>query len=53
MQGELSDDEAKLLSGNSFNPHPEREIHSYTYNGYGSRGYWDEDDNWHYVKDDD
>ena len=50
--GELSADEARYLSGGSYDPYGRG--HSCTYNGYGQKkGYWDNDDRWHTVIDDD
>ena len=50
-QGELSADEARYLSGGSYDP--DGRGHSCTYNGCGQKGYWDSDDNWVSVRDDD
>lgn len=50
-QGEISADEARHLSGGSYDPHGKS--HSCTYNGCGQKGYWDADDRWHSVRDDD
>lgn len=48
-QAELSADEARHLSGGSYNPND----HSCGYNMMGQKGYWDADDRWHSVRDDD
>lgn len=48
-QGELSTDEARHLSGGSYNP----KGHSCGYNSMGQKGYFDDDDRWHSVRDDD
>lgn len=50
-QGELSVDEARHLSGGSFDP--DGGGHHCVYNGCGQKGYWDSDDRWHSVIDDD
>ena len=50
-QGELSADEARHLSGGSYDP--DGRGHSCTYNGYGQKGYWDSDNDWVSVRDDD
>lgn len=48
---ELSADEARHLSGGSYDPYGKS--HHCTYNGSGQKGYWDADDRWHSVRDDD
>lgn len=50
-QGELSADEACHLSGNSYDP--DQLCHSCGYNLMGQKGYWDADDRWHSIRDDD
>lgn len=50
-QGELSADEARRLSSNSYDP--DGCGHSCGYNMMGQKGYWDTDDRWHSVRDDD
>ena len=50
-QGEISADEARHLSSGSYDPYNRR--HHCTYNGYGQKGYWDSNDRWHKVKEDD
>lgn len=49
-QGEISEAEARHLSGNSFDP--DGRGHHCEYNGCGQKGYWD-DDRWRPVRDDD
>lgn len=51
MQGELTADEARHLSGNSYDPNRRR--HFCSYNMQGQKGYWDDDDKWVSVRDDD
>ena len=54
LQGELSADEARHLSGGSYDPDRESgKDRDCVYNGCGQRGYWDSNDRWHYVHDDD
>ena len=50
-QGEISEAEARHLSGNAFDPYGRG--HHCEYNGSEQKGYWDNDDRWHTVKDDD
>jgi len=50
-QGEISADEARHLSNNAYDPYGRG--HHCEYNGRGQKGYWDSDDRWHTVKDDD
>lgn len=50
-QGELSEAEARHLSGGAYDPYGTG--HHCTYNGCGQKGYWDCDDRWHSVIDDD
>ena len=50
-QGELSSDEARHLSGGSYDPSGKG--HNCVYDKYWRKGYWDSDDRWHYVHDDD
>lgn len=50
-QGEISADEARHLSNNAYDPYGRG--HRCEYNSYGQKGYWDNDDHWHTVKDDD
>lgn len=50
-QGEISESEARYLSGNAFDP--DGGGHHCVYNGCGQKGYWDSDDRWHSVIDDD
>ena len=50
-QGELSTDEARHLSGGAYDPYGS--VHHCEYNGCGQKGYWDSDDRWHSVRDDD
>ncbi len=50
-KGEISESEARRLSGNAFDPYGRG--HHCEYNGRGQKGYWDSDDRWHPVKDDD
>lgn len=50
-QGEISADEARHLSGGSYDP--DGKGHHCTWNGSGQKGYWDADDRWHSVRDDD
>lgn len=49
--GEISESEARHLSGNAFDPYGRG--HHCEYNERGQKGYWDSDDRWHPVKDDD
>lgn len=42
---------ARRLSGGAYDPYGRG--HHCTYNGSGQKGYWDSDDRWHAVKDDD
>ena len=50
-QGEITEAEARHLSGGAYDPYGK--AHHCTYNGCGQKGYWDDDDRWHSVKDDD
>lgn len=50
-QGELSEAEARHLSGGAYDPYGSG--HRCEYNGCGQKGYWDSDDRWHSVIDDD
>jgi hypothetical protein len=50
-QGELSEAEARHLSGGTYDPY--NTGYHCTYNENGQKGYWDNDDRWHAVKDDD
>lgn len=50
-QGEISESEARHLPGNAFDPYGRG--HHCEYNVSGQKGYWDSDDRWHPVKDDD
>lgn len=50
-QGELSEAETRHLSGGAYDP--DDRGHCCEYNGYGQKGYWDDDDRWHSVRDDD
>ena len=50
-QGEISADEARHLSGGSYDP--DGRGHHCTWNGSGQKGYWDNDDRWVSVRDDD
>lgn len=50
-QGELSEAEARHLSGGAFDPYSRG--HHCEYNDHGQKGYWDDDDRWHSVRDDD
>lgn len=50
-QGELSADEARHLSGNSYDP--DGRGHHCSYNMQGQKGYWNDDDRWVPVRDDD
>jgi len=49
-QGELSADEARHLSGGSYDSNGHS---SCGYNIMGQKGYWDADDRWHSIRDDD
>jgi len=48
-QAELSADEARHLSDGSYVPND----HSCGYNSMGQKGYFDDDDRWHSIRDDD
>lgn len=50
-QGELSEAEARHLSGGDFDPYGRG--HHCEYNDCGQKGYWDDNDCWHSVRDDD
>lgn len=50
-QGELSASEARHLSGGSYDP--DGRGHKCTWNVCGQKGYWDANDRWHSVRDDD
>lgn len=50
-RGELSEAEARHLSGGAFDPYGRG--HHCEYNDHGQKGYWDDDDRWHSVRDDD
>lgn len=50
-QGELSEAEARHLSGGAYDPYSSS--HRCEYNECGQKGYWDSDDRWHSVIDND
>ena len=50
-QGEISSDEARHLSGGSYDPYGKG--HNCTWDANGQKGYWDSDDKWVSVRDDD
>ena len=49
--GEISEAEARHLSSGSYDPYGRG--HHCEYNRSGQKGYWDDDDRWHTVIDDD
>ena len=50
-QGEITASEARHLSHNAYDP--DGKGHKCIWNGQGQKGYWDDDDRWHQVRDDD
>ena len=50
-QGEITEAEARHLSGGAYDSYGK--AHHCTYNDCGQKGYWDNNDCWCSVKDDD